>query len=89
MNNSFLEDIFAYLFLLALGPHCCSLAFSRFGKQGSSPVLRGFLIAIAALVGVHGLSYSMACGIFLGRGSNLCPLPWQMDSYLLDAQRSP
>ena len=27
--------------------------------------------------------------IFLGRGSNLCPLPWQMDSYLLDPQRSP
>ena len=88
MNDSFLEDVFAYLFLLALGCHCFSLAFSRFGDQGSSPVVRGFLIAIAALVGVHGLSYSMACGIFLDQGSNLCPLPWQMDSYLLDPQRS-
>ena len=38
---------------------------------------------------VLGLSCSMTCGIFLDRGSNLHPLPWQMDSYPLDPQRRP
>ena len=28
----------------------------------------------------HGLSCSLACGIFLHRGSNPCPLYWQADS---------
>ena len=28
----------------------------------------------------HLLSYSLACGIFLDRGLNLCPLHWQADS---------
>ena len=29
---------------------------------------------------VHRLSCSMACGIFLGLGLNLCLLHWQVDS---------
>ena len=29
---------------------------------------------------VHGLNGSMACGIFLDQGLNLCPLNWQVDS---------
>ena len=29
----------------------------------------------------HGLSCSLACGIFPGQGLNLCPLSWQVDSY--------
>ena len=28
----------------------------------------------------HGLSCSVACGIFLDQGSNPCPLHWQVDS---------
>ena len=28
----------------------------------------------------HGLSCSVACGIFLDQGSNLCPLQGQVDS---------
>ena len=37
----------------------------------------------------HGLSCSMVCGIFLDRGSNLCLLHWQVDSFPLSHQRSP
>ena len=55
VNDSLLEDLFAYLVLLTLRLRCCSLAFSRFGEQGSSPGVCGFLIATAALVGVHRL----------------------------------
>ena len=29
---------------------------------------------------VHGLSCSVARGMFLDQGSNLCPLHWQVDS---------
>ena len=32
------------------------------------------------MVVVHGLSCSMACGIFPDKGLNLCPLHWQVDS---------
>ena len=38
---------------------------------------------------VHGRSRPMACGVFPDQGSNLCPLPWQADSYLLDHQGGP
>ena len=36
--------------------------------------------AQASVVVAHGLSCSMACGIFPDQGSNLCPLHWQVDS---------
>ena len=49
----------------------------------------GLLIAAAFLVVAHRLSGSTACGIFLDRGSNLCPLHWQVDSSPLDHQGSP
>ena len=34
----------------------------------------------ASVVVARGLSCSVACGIFPGQGSNLCPLHWQGDS---------
>ena len=34
----------------------------------------------------HGLSCSVACGIFLDQELNPCPLHWQMDSYPLGHQ---
>ena len=37
----------------------------------------------------HGPSHSTACGIFLERGTNLCPLHWQADSQPLLHQGSP
>ena len=33
-----------------------------------------------SVVVVHGLSCSVACGIFPDQGSNPCPLHWQADS---------
>ena len=37
----------------------------------------------------HGLSGSLASGIFLDQGSNLCPLHWQTNSYPWYPQGSP
>ena len=37
----------------------------------------------------HGLNCSAACGIFLDRGLNPCPLHWQVDSQPLRHQGSP
>ena len=37
----------------------------------------------------HGLSCSVACGVFSDQGLNLCPLHWQADSYPPCHQRSP
>ena len=36
--------------------------------------------AQASVVVAHGLSCSVACGIFPDQGSNPCPLHWQADS---------
>ena len=42
-----------------------------------------------SVVLAHGLSCSMACGIFPDQGSNPCPLHWQADSQPLRHQGSP
>ena len=61
-------------------------------SRGYSVVVRGLVIAIASLVGDHGLwstgsvvtvyqfSCSAICGIFPDQGLNPCPLHWQADS---------
>ena len=41
------------------------------------------------IVVVHGLSCSMACGIFPDQGSDSCLLHWQADSIPLSRQGSP
>ena len=47
---------FIYLFLAALGLHCCARAFSSCGERGLLfVVVRGLLIAVASLVAEHGL----------------------------------
>ena len=52
----FLKFIFIYLFLAALGLHCCTRAFSSCGERGLLfVVVRGLLVAVASLVGDHGL----------------------------------
>ena len=48
--------LFIYLFLAALGPHCCAQAFSSCGEQGLLFVaVCRLLIAVASLVAEHGL----------------------------------
>ena len=47
--------LFTYLFMAALGLHCCVRAFSSCGEQGLLfIVVRGLLIAVASLVVEHG-----------------------------------
>ena len=47
---------FIYLFLAALGLHCCVQAFSSCGERELLFVaVRGLLIAVASLVADHGL----------------------------------
>ena len=48
--------LFIYLFLAALGLHCCMWAFSSCSERGLLfVVVRGLLIAVASLVVEHGL----------------------------------
>ena len=48
--------LLSFLFLAALGLHCCTRAFSSCGKQGLLlVVVHGLLIAVASLVAEHGL----------------------------------
>ena len=48
--------LFIYLFLAALGLHCCARAFSSCGERGLLFIaMRGLLIAVASLVAEHGL----------------------------------
>ena len=82
----YIYNVFIYLFLAALGLCCCAQAFSSCGKRashcgGSSCCRARALGAWASLVVSHGLSFSTACGIFLGQGSNPYPLHWQEDSF--------
>ena len=52
----FLKDKCIYLFLAALGLHCCVRAFSSCGERGLLFVaVRGLLIAVVSLVAEHGL----------------------------------
>ena len=45
-----------YLFLAALGLHCCAQAFSSCGKRGLLfVVVHGLLTAVASLATEHGL----------------------------------
>ena len=49
-------NLFIYLFLAALGLHCCTWAFSSCGERGLLfIVVHGLLIAVASLVVEQGL----------------------------------
>ena len=54
--------------------------------QASVVAARGLSSCSSTWVGyqAHGLSCSVARGIFPDQGSNRCPLHWQADSYPLD-----
>ena len=58
------------------------------GVRGLSSVAPG-LWSTGSIVVAHELSCSVACGIFLDQGSNLCLLHWQEDSLPLNRQGSP
>ena len=50
---------------------------------------RGLPSMQASAVGTHGLSCSVASGLFMDQGSNSCPLHWRAYSQPLDHQGSP
>ena len=45
--------------------------------------------SLGSVVVAHGLSCSVACGIFSGQGLNPCSLYWQVDAYPLSHQGCP
>ena len=49
------------------------------GARASVVVARGVQSAGSVVV-AHGLSCSVACGVFLDQGLNLCPLHWEVNS---------
>ena len=59
------------------GFSCCGAR--ALGVRASVVVSRGLQSAGSVAV-AHGLSCSVACGIFPDQGSNPCPLHWQADS---------
>ena len=61
-----------------LASHCSGFSCCRAQALGTQ----------ASVVAAHRLSYSVACGIFLGQRSNLCPLHWQVDCHPLYHQGS-
>ena len=91
------------LFLAALSLRCYVWAFSSWRRAGatlhcgarashcggSSCCRARALGAQASVVVAHGLSCSVACGIFLDQGSNPCAPHWQADSQPLHHQGSP
>ena len=71
----------------AWASHCSG--FSSCGAQvlgvGSVVVVPG-LQSTGSVVVAHGLSFPMACRIFLDQGLNPCLLQWQANSLLLSHQ---
>ena len=74
-----------YLFIVALGLHCCV----RASCGGFSNRRAQDLGSPASVVEACELSCSKACEIFLDQGLNPCPVHWQVDSYWLYNQGSP
>ena len=85
--------VFVSLFLAALGLCCCMQAFSHCSERGSlhcgaqASHSGGFSCcgaqawsSLAAVIVVHGLNYSVACGISLNQGSDPYPLHRQANS---------
>ena len=69
----------------ARASHCGGFSCCRawtLGAQASVVAAHGLqqLWHVGSVVVAHGLSCSMACGIFLDQGSNPCSLHWQADS---------
>ena len=63
---------------------CAGLSLSRPLLLQSTGSRRAGSVVVA-----HGLSCSVACGIFPDQGSNPCPLHWQADSQPLRHQGNP
>ena len=97
LSNCSEEGLLLYLWYSGFALHwplllqsTCSRACGLQQLQNMGPVVMdpGFN-STGSVVVVHGLSCSMACGIFLHQGSNLWLLPWWPDSLPINHQGSP
>ena len=72
-------------------PHCSGFSHRRAQALGHEDFSSCSLQALECMQNVvlHGLSHSMAHGIFPDQGLNQCSLHWQADSYPLSCQGSP
>ena len=64
-----------------------SLAVQQALGERASVVAARVLWSAGTVVVVPWVSCSATCGIFLDQGLNPCPMPWQVDSYLLCGTR--
>ena len=81
----FFKRINLFLLLAVLGLCCVGSSLVAVPAQASRchgfSCCRAWVLGLSGSVVVaHGLRCSMAAGIFLDRGLNLCPLHWQADS---------
>ena len=98
----FLHFIYLFMFIFGCaGSLCYVQAYSSFGvpashcsgfscgrAQALGHSARGPKNAVS-VVALHGLSCSVAYGVFLDQGLNSCPLHWPADSQPVDHQGSP
>ena len=70
------------------GFSCEAPAPGRLGFNGCGTWAQSLQVSGIVIV-QHGLSYSVACGVFSDQGLNRCLLNWQMDYLPLNHQGSP
>ena len=69
----FINLFFIYLFLAALGLHCCEQAFSSCGELGLLFIaVRGLLIAVASLVACRAWALGTRASVAVTRGLSSC-----------------
>ena len=92
VTEVFFKYVFMYLFVAALGLCSCTRACSSCSGRGllsSCGAWASHCGGFSCRTWALGLCCPTACGIFQDRGSNPCPLHWQVDSSPLDHEGSP
>ena len=79
----------ATLHCSARASHCGGFSPSRSSRVHGLSSCGSQALDTGSGIMVHGLSSSVACGLFLDRGSNLCLLDWQANSLPLSHQGGP
>ena len=104
-NHTSVKKIqFLFFTIIYFGLHCIFVAAKGLLRRAvgcSLAVVRGPLSVVVSFVGsvgsrgvgsvvvAHGLSHSVACGIFLDQRLNMCPLYWPGNFQPLDHHRVP
>ena len=75
--------------LLVVGFSCCGAQAPGHAAFSSCGTWAQYLCCTGPILVANRLNCSVACGIFLDQGSNMCLLHWQVDSSPLSQQGSP